>query len=226
MGDIQLGRMNRRLGFWLLLVALLIAQGFAGTYGSGDTKNTDILYEYSTAVGDAIVYGVILLLVLWIAGWRRDILALTRPGSWREALLLAGAVLVGSYIVIALLLDPLFHGGREQGVVPTHWLPAHAGAYAANWVVVAGVAPFVEELAYRGVGYSLLLARYGKWPAIVAVGILFAASHGLLQAFPELAVLGCALAWLRSRTGSVYPGMLVHSAFNSIALAYVFISAR
>lgn len=217
--------MTRRLGFWLLLVALLITQGFVGTYATGTTNNTDILYQYSTAAGDAIVYAVILLLVLWIAGWRRDILALNRPRSWREALLLAVATLLGSYIVIALLLDPLFHGGREQGVVPTHWLPAHAGAYAANWVVVAGVAPFVEELAYRGVGYSLL-APYGKWPAIVVVGILFAASHGLLQALPELAVLGCALAWLRSRTESVYPGMLVHSAFNSVALAYVFVSAH
>ena len=210
-----------------MLVALLIAQGFIGNVRvAAGTNNSDILYQYSTAVGDTLVYGVILLFVLWIADWQRDLLALTRPSSWRQALLLARwRAFVGSYIVIAIVLDPLFHGGREQGVVPTHWVPSHAGAYAANWVVVAVVAPIVEELTYRGVGYSLLVP-FGKWPAIVAVGILFAASHGLLQAFPELAVLGCALAWLRSRTGSVYPGMLVHSAFNSVALAYVFFAAR
>lgn len=218
--------MSRKLGFWLALVAVLIAQGYAGNYASSAPKNPNVLYEYSTAVGDAAVYLVLLILVLWIAGWRRELLAMRRPDSWARALGLAFVVLTASYLVIALLLDPFLHGGREQGVVPTHWLPAHAAAYAANWLVVAGVAPIVEELTYRGLGYSLVAARYGKWAAIFGVGLLFAASHGLIQAFPELATLGFALAWLRARTASVYPGMLVHAAFNSIALAYVFVGSH
>jgi membrane protease YdiL (CAAX protease family) len=231
-GDVQLGgvtdlaRSNRRLASWFVLVALLAAQGFAGNYAGGGNKNTNILYDYSTAVGDTAVYAVLLAVVLWIAGWRRELLALRQPDSWRNALLLALGVLVGSYVVIGLALDPFLHGGREQGVVPTHWLPAHAGAYAANWVVIAVVVPIVEEITYRGLGFSLLEARWGTRAAIVGVGLLFAASHGLLQAFPELAVLGFALAWLRSRTASVFPGMLVHAAFNSVALAYVFFAAR
>ena len=79
------------------------------------------------------------------------------------------------------------------------------------------VAPVVEELTYRGLGYSLL-ERYGRWFAIVTVGCVFALDHGLVQAFPELALFGCALAWLRMRTTSVYPGMLLHATFNGIAL--------
>jgi uncharacterized protein len=75
----------------------------------------------------------------------------------------------------------------------------------------------VEELTYRGLGYSLL-ERYGRWFAIVTVGLCFALDHGLVQAFPELALFGCALAWLRMKTTSVYPGMLLHASFNGIAL--------
>ena len=33
-----------------------------------------------------------------------------------------------------------------------------------------------------------------------------------------LVVFGTALAFVRSRTDSVYPGMVVHAVFNSIAL--------
>jgi len=33
-----------------------------------------------------------------------------------------------------------------------------------------------------------------------------------------IAVLGSLLAWIRSRTDSVYPGMLLHSSFNLVAL--------
>jgi diaminopimelate decarboxylase len=82
---------------------------------------------------------------------------------------------------------------------------------------LTSVAPFVEELTFRGVGYSLL-ARYGRWTSILIVGACFALDHGLVQAFPELFIFGCALAWLRSNTTSVFPGLLLHATFNSIAL--------
>ena len=74
------------------------------------------------------------------------------------------------------------------------------------------------SLTFRGLGYSLLV-RFGRWTAIVLVGIAFGLAHGLVQAFPFLAALGAGLAYLRSRIDSVYPGMIVHGAFNAIALA-------
>jgi membrane protease YdiL (CAAX protease family) len=79
------------------------------------------------------------------------------------------------------------------------------------------MAPLTEELTFRGLGFSLL-ERYGTWLAIVVVGVTFGLAHGLVQALPELALFGCALAWLRARTGSVLPGMLLHAVFNALAL--------
>jgi membrane protease YdiL (CAAX protease family) len=224
------GHGNGKLVGYLCFIGAIIAVSFLANYGAAPTKKQEqeTLFLYSTAFGDAVLYALMLGIVLLIAGWRftgkrawrRDLLAWRPPRRWLRALGLAVAVLLVSAFLIALI-DPFLHGGREQGVVPDHWMSGHAGAYAANWVVVAGVAPFVEETTYRGLGYSLL-SRYGRWFAIVATGVLFAASHGLLQAFPELAILGFGLAWLRSRVDSVYPGMLVHSLFNSFALASVF----
>ena len=83
--------------------------------------------------------------------------------------------------------------------------------------MICFVAPFVEEVTFRGLGYSLLV-RYGRWAAIVLVGIAFALAHGLVQAFPFLVALGSGLAYLRSRVDSVYPVMVVHGAFNAVAL--------
>ena len=77
--------------------------------------------------------------------------------------------------------------------------------------------PIVEELTFRGLGYSLL-ARYGRWTAIIATGLAFALAHGLVNAFPLLAAFGIGLAYLRSRVDSVYPGMIVHGLFNAVAL--------
>ena len=118
----------------------------------------------------------------------------------------------------------MLHAGEEQGLVPKDWDSSRAGAYFANFLVIAIVAPFVEELTYRGLGYSLL-APFGTTIAILVVGLTFAASHGLIEGFPELAIFGCALAWLRMRTDSVFPGMLVHATFNATALVVVVLVA-
>ena len=107
--------------------------------------------------------------------------------------------------------------GREQGVTPDVWRPNHAAAYVANGIVICVVAPFVEELAFRGLGYSVLVPLR-QWTAIILVGVAFGLAHGLVEAFPFLAAFGTGLAYLRSRVDSVYPGMIVHGLFNATAL--------
>ena len=212
--------MRRRLVAWILFVALVSSVAYASRFASGPTDR-NALYKWSTAISELFVFAVIIAVTLAIAGSQRQLLALRRPYSWRRAATLAVPVFVVVFVAISAL-DRALHGAREQGLVPKHWEPSHAGAYAANFVVVAGVAPFAEELLFRGLGYSLL-EPYGRWTAILAVGIAFGLYHGLVEALPELALFGCALAWLRSRTGSVYPGMLAHATFNTIGLLSVFL---
>jgi membrane protease YdiL (CAAX protease family) len=160
--------------------------------------------------------GIILVVVLAIAGTRRDLLALRRPRSIPTALRLLGGALVSVYL-FEIAYTHLAHPGNEQGLTPAHWEPRHALAYIVNGIAICTVVPFVEELTYRGLGYSLL-ERFGRWPAIIAVGLLFGLAHGLVAELPIIAVFGAVLAWLRARTDSVYPGMLLHAAFNLVAL--------
>jgi CAAX protease family protein len=207
---------RQKLVWWSILVGVPIVIQYASR-ASGGEPDRDVLYRYSTAAGAAVIYAVMLLLVLVIAGFDRDLLALRRPPSWARAAALSAVLFVGLFIAVTLL-DHVLHGGKEQGLTPNGWQPDHAGAYAANFVVIAIVAPIVEELTFRGLGYSLL-EPFGRWFAIVAVGAIFSAQHGLVQGFLELMLFGSALAWLRSRTRSVYPGMVLHSLFNAIALA-------
>ena len=183
---------------------------------SDQELDRDVLYRYETAIGAAVIYAIMLMLVLAIAGFDRDLLALRRPRSWPRTLGLSAALFVGMFVAIALLEQAL-HGGEEQGLTPDGWQPDHAGAYVANFVVIAMVAPIVEELTFRGLGYSLL-EPFGRWIAIVVVGVVFALQHGLVQGLPALVLFGCTLTWLRARTESVYPCIVLHSAFNAIAL--------
>jgi membrane protease YdiL (CAAX protease family) len=204
-----------RLAVWIAFVGslTLIAYAERATAGKPDDE---ILYKYSTAVDGVLGYVVILALTLLIAYGRWDLLALRRPQRWGRALGLAVFVLF-AVLVVGGWLDSVLHAGKEQGLTPPGWDGSRAGQYAANFVVIAVVAPFCEELLFRGLGYSLL-EFLTPWPAITFVGLAFGLVHGLVAGLPILAGFGMALAWLRWKTNSVVPGMIVHAAFNAVAL--------
>jgi uncharacterized protein len=204
-----------RLALWLVLVILLAVLAYVSRATEGK-PDPQVLYEYSTAANGLVLDAFILGLVVAIAGASRVRLGLRLPRSfWGTVGAIAGA-LVAIYafeIVYSAIVNP----GNEQGLTPARWEPAHATAYIVNGVVICTWIPFVEELTYRGLGYSLL-ERFGRWPAIVTVGILFGLAHGLIETLPVIAAFGCVLAWVRSRTNSVFPGMFLHGLFNLIAL--------
>jgi membrane protease YdiL (CAAX protease family) len=196
-------------------MAALIALGYASRFVGGK-PDPQVLYRWSTAVGGVIQEAIVVGLVLAIAGSRRDLLALRRPRSIPTALRLLGVSLVLVY-AFEVAYSHLAHPGNEQGLTPAHWEPRHALAYVVNGIVICTVVPFAEEVTFRGLGYALL-ERFGRWPAILAVGLAFGLAHGLVVSLPIIVAFGCVLAWIRARTGSVYPGMLLHATFNLIAL--------
>jgi uncharacterized protein len=203
---------------WTTFVVAFASLSYAVRFTEGKPEK-DVLYQWSTVANSLIQYAIIAVIVYAIAGLgnRRQLLAVRRPTSWG----LAAGIGVGIGIGMAILtaaLGPLLNPGREQGVTPDVWEPKHAAAYVANGLVICIVAPIVEELTFRGLGYSLLV-RFGRWTAIILVGVAFGLAHGLVEALPFLAAFGAGLAYLRSRVDSVYPGMIVHGLFNATALA-------
>jgi membrane protease YdiL (CAAX protease family) len=212
-----------RLICWVALVAAVSALEYSVRFSGSTTRNTrNDVYSYSAFAGGLIFYGLIFGVILVIALDRVDLFALRRPA--RRAAQLAAGVLVATYVwelvVVAL---PIRNPGKEQGLTPTHWEPSHAGAFAANVVLLTIVAPAIEELTFRGVGQSLLRFT-GRWPSILLIGVAFGLWHGLVQALLILIPFGVGLAYLRDRTRSVVPGMVVHALFNGAALAFAVLS--
>jgi membrane protease YdiL (CAAX protease family) len=204
-----------KLTGWVALVGVLALLGYASRAAGGKPPK-DAAYQYSTALAGVIQYGIILAVVLAIARPDWSLLALRRPSSlgrvFATALLVFVAVYATSAIVSAYS-DP----GREQGLTPAHWDPHRATQYAVNFVAFVAVAPAVEELTFRGLGYSLL-EPLGRVAAVLWVGLAFGLAHGLVEGLPILIVFGAGLALIRARSNSVYPGMIVHAMFNAIAL--------
>lgn len=206
-----------RLAAWLVFVGALTALSY-GSRLSDIEPPEDVAYRYSSSVAAVIQYGFMLLVLLLVSVGlsRRDAFAWRRPASWPRALALSGATLLVIW-ASAAALSPFLDASEEQGLVPKEWDPSRAGAFAAFFVTVSVLAPTVEELAYRGLGFSLL-APYGAWTAILVTGVLFGAAHGLILGLPVLVIFGIAIGWLRHRTASIFPPILLHGVFNGTAL--------
>ena len=211
------GRMPGRLAGWFVFVLALTALAYAARLADTETPD-DLAYRWSSSVAALVQYGLMLGVLLLIARGlpRREMFALRRPASWPRAAGLAFLCLLAIWAASAALA-PFLDASDEQGLVPDGWDSSRAGAFVAFFLVVAVLAPVVEELTYRGLGFTLL-APYGTWVAILATGLLFGLAHGLVAGLPVLTFFGIVVAWLRSRTGSVYPSMLLHGVFNGTAL--------
>jgi membrane protease YdiL (CAAX protease family) len=208
--------MTGRLVAWLALVGAQIVLGYATRAASGK-PDRNVVYHWSTFFQSVVYYGIFLGIVLLISrGDTRRLLALRPPPSWGRAIGIAAVVIV-AVIIFEALLNPVLHADREQGYTPTHWEPSHAAAFAASFVALVVIGPFVEEATFRGLGFSLI-EPYGSVLAIVGTGVLFGLAHGLVEALPILVALGVGLAYLRARSDSLYPGFAVHALFNAIAL--------
>ena len=211
-------RQSGRLAAWIALTGVLAALGYAGRFAGGEPPD-DVLYLWSTFVGALIQYTIMFVLILVIArGFNRPLLAFAAP---ERRLAAVGRAIVALVVILVAtgILSQFLDAGDEQGLVPHGWDSSRAAPFLANAAVVSLVAPFVEELLYRGLGFGLLRPFVNPWSAILITGIAFGLAHGLVLGLPVLSIFGITLGWLRWKTGSVYPGMCVHALFNAAALA-------
>ena len=104
-------------------------------------------------------------------------------------------------------------------------LKSHKGAvsFIFDFLAVGVIAPFAEELLFRGVIFAGLAQRLPLWWAAIVSGLIFGAAHLDPWSIVPLAVVGTGLALLYRRTGSLWPNIIAHGAFNTFALVLVYL---
>ncbi len=95
------------------------------------------------------------------------------------------------------------------------------GIDRAMLILMFCVLPAVtEEIGFRGLVQHWLQVAIKPWHAIFVASALFAAVHFSLLSFPYLFGVGVLLGWVKYRTGSLYPSMLIHFVHNLIVIEY------
>ena len=81
------------------------------------------------------------------------------------------------------------------------------------------IGPFMEELAFRGMGLDAFWRRYGTFAAAIWTSILFSLYHFSLVFFLPLLLLGLIFALVRIYSRSLWCSVFVHCLHNAVTLA-------
>jgi membrane protease YdiL (CAAX protease family) len=127
-------------------------------------------------------------------------------------------IVVGALVICASgYLSSEFQDERTKEALELIAQGVHSPALFLLAVVI--LAPLFEELLMRGYAFQGLMPKFGFYGTAIATSIIFALCHiqygwaGLLHVF----ILGFVLSWIRSKTGSIYPCIALHTLNN---LAY------
>ncbi len=142
---------------------------------------------------------------------------------YRRAVVVAVLLLPAVILVNAVLIPQVT---EEPFRNPQLYAIASAGfSWSAmlTMLVMAGVvAPFAEELAFRGLLFPWLGARLGVPAAVLLSALCFAALHGAVILIPALTVVGAAFAVIYQRCGSLWPAIVAHGVFNGIMIVLLY----
>ncbi|HRI72355.1 MAG TPA: CPBP family intramembrane metalloprotease [Polyangium sp.] len=98
-------------------------------------------------------------------------------------------------------------------------LHSGSGRRIAVCMAIVVIGPFVEEMFFRGAIFRPLRKGAGPWSVVLVTGLLFGVVHNEWQRIIPIAFLGIILGILRSSSGSLVPGFVMHAAFNAITIA-------
>ncbi|MQA99251.1 MAG: CPBP family intramembrane metalloprotease [Actinobacteria bacterium] len=215
---------------WLsLLVGLGLSAGLIGVFFIGwslaDVRASDtILFSVLTVLVYAGFFAGVYLIVVRRRGVSFSDIGFVRVRATTLALMLP--ITVGLQLVLGIIVfasSPLLGeppSASEQLVLGGS--PAlSVGEVVLLLVDAALIAPFVEELIFRGLVYRYLRGRWNVIGAVIVSSALFAATHLIVPLMPVLFALGIVLARITERYRSLYPAVAVHGLNNGLAVLLV-----
>jgi membrane protease YdiL (CAAX protease family) len=134
-----------------------------------------------------------------------------RGTTWRPVVLGALGTIVLSFGVSQLGIEP-------EGVKQALELVRQPGELAKSLLVLAVLAPLVEELIFRGLLYGWVTGRWGSIAGWIVSSLAFAGAHYEPAHILLVLPLGFLFGWLRRRTDSLLPSLVSHILNNGFAV--------
>ncbi|MDO5111509.1 MAG: CPBP family intramembrane metalloprotease [Clostridia bacterium] len=191
------------------------AQGVSPDFDLLLQATMDFTLRYATMIGTA--GGACALFVLWaffrIRGKRLAVETGWRPNGARQNL---RAALCGACCAFAVC------AAMQMLPIPESMLQSYEEASAEAlgayhpliFACTVFLAPVMEEVIFRGLVYTRLRQAMPQWIAMLLSALLFGLMHGDPLWIAYAFLLGCVMAFIYEKSGSLWGSILFHGVFN------------
>ena len=165
-----------------------------------------------------ISLGLVSYAFVKVYGLRREQIGLSSAST--KSLLAAGILGIVSAPLLGWIATYIRLLIQGHDVNPQTDMILLAGGSDLQWAFVALIViiivPIVEELLYRGVLLGFIAQVISPTKAIWVSAIIFGIAHFDVANSVGTALLGLGLGYLRVRTGSIWPPIILHMSFNAV----------
>jgi hypothetical protein len=112
------------------------------------------------------------------------------------------------------LLDKCGHPATDQDLVDQFRALSTWSSRGAFILFASVLAPFTEEIIFRGIIYRTLKRTLPRWLAALLSAVAFGAAHADLSSLVPLIALGFIFALAYDATGCIAVTMVAHGLFN------------
>lgn len=139
----------------------------------------------------------------------------------RKWLLVAVVIGIAAFGGCFVIEGIYYHFITEINTQADFQTAAQGGPLSMFILLITGaiLTPLSEEFVFRGV-IANALNRYGPWAGIVGSAAIFGVVHGFTVILLDAFMVGVLVAYLFRKTGSIWPGVVVHIVYNSLNLIY------
>jgi len=149
---------------------------------------------------------------LWEIKWKKQKVSI---GSLGIFLIMTLAVII--------IIDPI----TELIPMPESFIKVFEDMIQPNifsFLTIVVLAPFFEELLFRGIILEAFLKNYSPWKAIIWSAIIFGTAHFNPWQTIGASLAGIFIGWAYVKTNSLIPGIMIHFVNNLIGFSIMIFS--
>jgi len=205
------------------LAGVIIIARRRGMKRSEATQKLQRMLNASTTIHALTTFAAACLLLIWWRGasWSQlGFVPVEARWYWQSL-----AILLMAYLLVFALVFVAFHVIIAAGKVPEKVLRVenkpdiYQPQSSLFGILSVGVlVPVAEEVVFRGVLYGWLRFDLAETPSVIISAVVFGLAHGIgLNGIVGL-FMGAGLGILYESSGSILPGIVVHSVHNILSL--------
>ncbi|MDU2241955.1 MAG: type II CAAX endopeptidase family protein [Paenibacillus sp.] len=213
---------NRELGLLLLLTLVIIPVTIEYLFQRFLHQVLQNSLYAGTATG--LVMAIVFTLGVYFIALRPKRLGWDEVGlrsfsrSYWKWIILWIVLLMAAGVLVLTIMDLLQIGVDNKKTdslkADLTWL-----TFGIAFISAAVISPIYEEIFYRGFLYKWFRVKWGAGAGVLCSSLIFTIVHiPTYNTLPVNFISGVIFAWAYEKTGSVLPGMIVHGAFNGVAV--------